>query len=107
MNQQSNPLRGAETLAPNFARSAVTEPLTRLLRLTEAALMAKAAQCLGSNSLDPLAPDAPEGVARQLEDRAAQCNAWLLTIERNAGRISPAREDEMRANCAEWLRMAK
>jgi hypothetical protein len=76
----------------------MTEPLTRLLKLTEAKLMAKAAQY----RLDSL-----EGVARQHEDRAAQCNAWLLTIERNAGRISPAREDEMRASCAEWLRTAK
>jgi len=69
--------------------------------------MAKAAQCLGSNSLDPLVLGALEGVARQLEDRAAQCNAWLFTIERNAGRVSPEREDEMRAACAEWLRMAR
>jgi hypothetical protein len=72
----------------------MTEPLPRLLRLTEAKLMAKAAQCTS-------------GATAQLEDRAAQCNAWLLTIERNAGRISPEREDAMRASCAEWLRMAK
>jgi|WetSurMetagenome_2_1015567.scaffolds.fasta_scaffold10902_7 hypothetical protein len=86
----------------------MTEPLTRLLRLTEATLMAKAAQCrLGSNRLDPLVLAALEGVARQHEDRAAQCNAWAFNIEFNAGRISPAREDEMRASCAEWLRMAK
>ena len=85
----------------------MTEPLPHLLRLTEAKLVAKAAQCLGSNSLDPLVLDALEGVARQLEDRAAQCNAWALNIECNAGRISPEREDEMRAVCAEWLRMAK
>jgi hypothetical protein len=72
----------------------MTEPITRLLRLTEAKLMTKAAQCTG-------------GATTQLEDRAAQCNAWLFAIERNAGRVSPEREDEMRAACAEWLRMAR
>lgn len=72
----------------------MTESLPRLLRLTEAKLMAKAAQCAG-------------GATAQLEDRAAQCNAWLFAIERNAGRVSPEREDEMRASCAEWLRMAQ
>jgi hypothetical protein len=85
----------------------MTEPIASLLRLTEAKLMAKVTKCLGSTSLDPLVTEALEAFARQLEDRAAQCNDWGFNIERNAGRVSPEREDEMRAACAEWLRIAE
>jgi hypothetical protein len=44
-----------------------------------------------------------EGAAGQLDDRAAQCVAWLFIVER--GPVAPEREAEMRASCDEWLRM--
>jgi hypothetical protein len=85
----------------------MTEPVLALLKRTEAVLLAKAAQCLGSNSLDPLVLDALEGFARQLEDRAQQCAGWIFGVERWGDRMPKNREDDIRASCAEWLRMAE
>jgi hypothetical protein len=42
--------------------------------------------------------------AVQLEDRAAQCDAWLYGL---LDGVTPEREAEMRDACAEWLRMAQ
>jgi len=83
----------------------MTEPLITLLKRTEATLLAKSTQCLGSNSLEPDVLDALEGCARQLEDRAAQCATWIFNLERWGNNVPAAREVEIRESCAEWLRM--
>jgi hypothetical protein len=85
----------------------MTEPVLALLKRAQAALLAKAAQRLGSNSLDPAALGAMEGFAQQLDDRAQQCADWIFGIERWGDRTPKNREDDIRASCAEWLRMAE
>jgi hypothetical protein len=72
----------------------MTEPLLSLLKRTEATLRAKVAQCSG-------------GATAQFDDRVDQCASWVRNIERWGDVIPKDWEDEMRASCAEWLRMSK
>jgi hypothetical protein len=84
------------------------QPLPRLLNRTKAACQATAKHCRNrAEGEDKLTADALEGFAGQLDDRAAQCEAWLFSVDRWGDRIGPAREAEIRESCAEWLRMAK
>ena len=85
----------------------MSEPLLALLKRTQALLLAKAAQCLGGNSLDPLALDQAEGVARQLEDRADQCATWIFNLERWGGDAPAEHEALIRSSCESWLRMIR
>ena len=83
----------------------MTEPLQSLLERTETALRAKVARCRSSNSTDQLVLNALEGAAGQLEDRADQCASWTFNVERWGARLPKDREAEMRAACAEFMRM--
>jgi hypothetical protein len=79
-------------------------PLAEFLTYTRAELV-KFADALRAAACDSDATlkAAREGVAGQLEDRAAQCVAWLFIVER--GPVTPEREAEMRGCCNGWLRL--
>jgi hypothetical protein len=83
----------------------VTEPLLKILRRAEAALLARSTALLCSNGLDPAVLDQAEGVARQLEDRAAQCASWAFSVERWGADIQAEHEASIRSSCEDWLRM--
>jgi hypothetical protein len=86
----------------------MTEDITRLVERTRNALRANAkhlrerASLLRDNGLDVATQDQLRAFAAQLKDRASQCDAWLYQL---LDGVSQEREAEMRAACAEWLRM--
>jgi hypothetical protein len=81
-----------------------TESLTRLLVRTNHVCKSTAKHChhRAATTVDTLVRVALIGFAKQLEDRAAQIDAWLSEPLNDA---SPERKDAMRASCEEWLRM--
>jgi hypothetical protein len=88
----------------------MTENLTCLVERTRDALRANSkhlrerASQLQDLGLEATTREQLRAFAAQLDDRAAQCNAWLYDV---LDGLSPDREAEMRDACAEWLRMAK
>jgi hypothetical protein len=86
----------------------MTESITRLVERTQKALRANAKHCreraslLQDNGLDVATQDWLRGFAEQLYDRAMKCDAWLYQL---LDGVTPEQEAEMRASCAEWLRM--
>jgi hypothetical protein len=83
----------------------MTERLNHLLNRTKFACEAMAKHCRNraSTTLDTLVRVALVGFAGQLDDRAAQVDAWLNELL--DGAPSEDRKAEIRAACAEWLRM--
>jgi hypothetical protein len=83
----------------------MTESLPRLLNRTKFACEAMAKHCRSraASTVDTLVRIALAGFAKQLDDRAAQLDAWLNELL--DGAPSEERAAEMRAACAEWLRM--
>jgi hypothetical protein len=88
----------------------MTENLTRLIERTRNALLANSkhlserASQLQDLGLDVTTREQLRAFAAQLDDRAAQCNAWLYDV---LDGLNGEREAELRDACAEWLRMAK
>jgi|WetSurMetagenome_2_1015567.scaffolds.fasta_scaffold17339_6 hypothetical protein len=88
----------------------MAETLNRLLDRTKHACWANAKHL--RNSASKLHDIGHERIKReqlfafavQLEDRAAQCDAWLYALHDG---VAPERESEMRDACAEWLRMVQ
>ena len=82
----------------------MTESLNRHLNRTKFACEAMAKQCRrrAAATVDTLVRAALSGFARQLDDRAAQIDVWLNELPDG---VSPEREAELSAACAEWLRM--
>ena len=88
----------------------MTERLNRLVERTRNALRANAkhlrerASLLQDTGLDVKTQEQLRAFAAQLDDRAAQCEAWLYEA---LDGVSPDREAEMRDACAEFLKMAQ
>jgi hypothetical protein len=86
------------------------ENLNRLVERTKRACWANAKHLRNRASLlHDIGPDRTKreqlfAFAVQLEDRAAQCDAWLYRL---LDGVTPEQEAEMRASCAEWLRMVQ
>ena len=82
----------------------MAEPLNRLLNRTKFACGAMAKHCRSraATTVDTLVRIALSGFAKQLDDRAAQIDAWL---NEPLDGVASKREAEMRDACAEWLRM--
>jgi hypothetical protein len=83
----------------------MAEPLPHLLNRTRFVCLAVARRCRSraASTVDTLVRIALEGFAKQLDDRAAHLDVWL--DELSDGAPSEERVAEMRAACAEWLRM--
>jgi hypothetical protein len=86
----------------------MTENLTRLVERTRNALRANSkhlrerVSTLQDLGLEPTTREQLCAFAGQLDDRAAQCNAWLYDV---IDGLDAEREAELRDACAEWLRM--
>ena len=83
----------------------MAEPLPHLLNRTRFVCLAVAKRCRSraASTVDTLVRIALEGFAGLLDERVAQLDAWLNELL--DGAPSEERAAEMRAACAEWLRM--
>jgi hypothetical protein len=87
----------------------MTEDLTRLVERTRNALRANSkhlrerASQLQDLGLEADTREQLRAFAVQLDDRAAQCDAWLHQI---LDGVTPERESMMRSSCESWLRMS-